>query len=130
MRNSIRNRLGMYLLYAALAIMFFFFDLDLLGWLFLIMFVIPLTIGFSIMMYQFFSSKETEEEDEDDDEEYELSPQDKIQQQERLDTLELGGEMIQYFKELNKAKAQGKKNFPSFNEWQKVHDLDVTEQEK
>ena len=119
MRKAIRNRLGIYLLYAALAIMFFFFDLDLLGWLFGIMFVVPLIIGFVIMIWKIvFRNEVVEDDDDDEDEEYELTPQEKIEQQERLDTIELGGEMIQYFKELNKAKAQGEKNFPSFNEWQ------------
>ena len=127
MRKSIRNRLAIYLLYAALALMFFFFDLDLLGWLFGTMFVVPLIIGFLIMIWKIVFRNQVVEDEEEDDDDYELTPQEKIEQQERLDTLEEAGEMIQYFKELNKAKAQGEKNFPSFEKWQKVHDLDVTE---
>lgn len=50
MRKAIRKRLSLYMLYAALAIMFWFFDLEILSWIFAAFFILPLIIGGGILI--------------------------------------------------------------------------------
>lgn len=54
MRKQIRNRFYLYVLYAALAIMFWFFDLMILAWIFAGLFILPVIIGGGILLLQFF----------------------------------------------------------------------------
>jgi hypothetical protein len=50
MRKSIKNRFWKIILFAALALMFWFFDLTLLAWVFGVLVIIPLVFGFLLWL--------------------------------------------------------------------------------
>ncbi|WP_299153083.1 hypothetical protein [uncultured Christiangramia sp.] len=52
MRKAIRNRFWKIILFAALALMFWFFDLTLLAWIFGVLVIIPLLAGAIIWAFQ------------------------------------------------------------------------------
>lgn len=66
MTNSIRNRFYLYVLYAALAIMFWFFDLEILAWIFAALVILPLIIGGLILIWKSFPSPSVGRPDKDD----------------------------------------------------------------
>jgi hypothetical protein len=96
MKKQYQNRLSRIVLCAALAFMFWLFDLTILAWVFGALVILPIVIGGLILI-----GKEIPHPEED--EEYELSPSELRDQEARLQTLEEAAKLMEEFKNMRES---------------------------